>query len=117
VLEIDHVQLAIPPHSEDQADAFYVSVLGFTSVPKPPVLAARGGRWYELGRLKVHLGVDASFAPSAKAHVAFRVTDYGELVTRLVAAGHEVEPGTEIPGVERSYTWDPFGNRLELIRA
>src|SRR5262249_39734294 len=42
---IDHVQLAIPPGSEDDCRRFYVNVLGLAEKPKPPVLAARGGLW------------------------------------------------------------------------
>jgi 4-hydroxyphenylpyruvate dioxygenase-like putative hemolysin len=41
---LDHVQLAMPAGREDEADAFYHDLLGFTVVPKPPLLAARGGR-------------------------------------------------------------------------
>lgn len=115
-LAIDHVQLAMPAGGEALADGFYGAVLGFVSVPKPPALAARGGRWYERGALKVHLGVDPEFRSAHKAHVAFTVSGYEELRAALRAAGARVEDDTEIPGTERCYTWDPFGNRLELIR-
>lgn len=40
---VDHVQLAAPPDSEDRLRAYYTDVLGMTEIPKPPVLAARGG--------------------------------------------------------------------------
>src|SRR5262249_22100612 len=46
---IDHVQLAIPPGSEDDCRRFYVNVLGLAEKPKPPVLAARGGLWLMAG--------------------------------------------------------------------
>src|ERR687886_2470585 len=41
-LGLHHVQLAIPPGTEDKARSFYVDVLGMTEVQKPSVLAARG---------------------------------------------------------------------------
>ena len=44
---IDHTQLAIPPGGEDLADTFYVDLLGFRVLEKPPSLAKRGGRWYD----------------------------------------------------------------------
>ena len=65
-----HVQLAMPPGREDDAEAFYAGVLGFDVVPKPEHLAARGGRWFRSGVTELHLGVEEGFAPSAKAHPA-----------------------------------------------
>ena len=115
-LSIDHVQIAIPPDVEDRADRFYVDLLGLTRLEKPPSLARRGGRWYACGDLQVHLGVDAQFVPSAKAHVAFRVSDYALLEQRLRQAAARVQHDDEIEGVQRFYTWDPFGNRLEIVR-
>ena len=40
---VDHVQLAAPPGSEDRLRGYYTGVLGMAEIPKPPVLAARGG--------------------------------------------------------------------------
>ena len=115
-LRIDHVQIAIPPDVEERADRFYVDLLGLTRVEKPSSLARRGGRWYACGELQVHLGVDAQFVPSAKAHVAFRVSDYEGLERRLREAAALVQHDDEIPDVQRFYTWDPFGNRIEIVR-
>ena len=116
-LSLDHVQLAIPPNVEDRADDYYVALLGFHAVSKPPALARRGGRWYEQGSVHLHLGVDAQFVPSSKAHVAFAVTEYEQLAERLTTNNFRVQHDDEIEGVDRFYTWDPFGNRLEIIRA
>ncbi len=114
---IDHVQLAMPPSSEATADTFYVELLGFHVLEKPATLAARGGRWYESGVTQIHLGVEPEFRASAKAHVALRVTHFDQLKETLAAAGSRVQDDHEIADVERFYTWDPFGNRLEIIRA
>jgi hypothetical protein len=111
----DHVQLAFPAGREQDADAFYLGVLGFSNLPKPAVLAARGGRWYERDGVQLHLGSDASFVPSAKAHVALRCGEYEDLRQRLLAHGARVQDDDELIGVTRYYTWDPFGNRLEVI--
>ena len=46
---LDHVQLAIPSGGEERARAFYVEVLGFEEVEKPPHLAQRGGAWFRSG--------------------------------------------------------------------
>jgi catechol 2,3-dioxygenase-like lactoylglutathione lyase family enzyme len=116
-LWLDHVQLAIPANVEDRADEFYVDLLGFIAVDKPINLAKRGGRWYEHGHTKLHLGVDPQFVASPKAHVAFVVSDYEALADRLVSHNARVQYDNEIEGVDRFYTWDPFGNRLEIVRA
>ncbi len=65
---IDHVQLAMPAGAEDEARAFYVRVLGLVEASASwPILAARGGCWFEDGLVKVHLGVDADFRAARKA--------------------------------------------------
>lgn len=61
-------------------------------------------------------GGEGDFSPARKAHAAFTVSDLSQLRQRLEKAGHEVTPDSAIPGVERFYTSDPFGNRLEFIR-
>ena len=115
VLGIDHVQLAMPAGGEEQARSFFVALLGFDELPKPPLLAARGGCWFRSGAIEVHLGVEEPFAPARKAHVALRVSGYAELCRSLTDAGLPVTPSDEIPGIARCHTSDPFGNRLELI--
>ena len=42
-----------PPGSEDRLRAFYTGVLGWSELPKPPLLAARGGCWF---RIRVNFG-------------------------------------------------------------
>jgi catechol 2,3-dioxygenase-like lactoylglutathione lyase family enzyme len=112
---IDHVQLAMPPGGEDDAVRFYEGVLGLTRVPKPAVLATRGGCWFEDGEVRLHVGVEADFRPARKAHPGLRVDDLPGLVARFAAAGIEVKPGDDIgDGLTHVYVDDPFGNRIEL---
>ena len=114
----DHVQIAMPAGREDSARAFYAGLLGMTELPKPPVLAARGGCWFSSGAAVLHLGVEASFAPARKAHPALLVDDIDRLAAALTAAGCECVPADgEIPGVRRFHAGDPFGNRIEFQQA
>ncbi len=115
IVALDHVQFTLPPGREEEADRFYLGVLGFSTEEKPPVLAARGGRWYRSGPVRFHLGADADFRPATRAHPAFVVDDLDALVARLAEAGLGVEWDELIEGVGRCYVRDPFGNRLELI--
>ena len=115
IQSIDHVQLAIPAGEEDRARTFYAGVLGLHEVPKPPELAKRGGAWFENDTVKVHLGVEQEFTPARKAHAAFAVDEVATLVTAARAAGCEVVDDDPMPGHDRIYVFDPFGNRLEFI--
>jgi catechol 2,3-dioxygenase-like lactoylglutathione lyase family enzyme len=115
VLRLDHVQLAMPPGGEAEAERFYSGILGLERVPKPPALAARGGCWFMRSETQIHLGAEADFRPARKAHPALVVSGYDALCERLSAAGHPVRPSDELPGVRRCHVDDPFGNRIELI--
>ena len=115
LLAIDHVQLAMPPGGEGEARSFYSGLLGLDEQSKPAPLAARGGCWFSNGDIAVHLGVDEDFRPARKAHPALRVQGFASLGAVLEAAGHPVRPDHAIPGVQRCYVDDPFGNRIELI--
>lgn len=111
---IDHVQLAIPVGAEDVARAFYVGVFGLTEVPKPDVMAARGGAWFEAGQVRVHVGAEADFVPARKAHPALVMRDLRAFVE---ASELEATWNDEIVGLVRCHVDDPFGNRIELIEA
>jgi catechol 2,3-dioxygenase-like lactoylglutathione lyase family enzyme len=112
---VHHVQLSIPPNGEDKARAFWSGTLGMTELPKPPVLAARGGCWFGGGGVEVHMGVEDEFAPARKAHPGIQVTGVRELAARLEARGIDVLWDDTVPGIRRFHTYDPFGNRLEFL--
>lgn len=112
---LHHVQLAMPAGEEPKAIAFYQGVLGIPQVSKPPNLQVRGGCWFEAGSVRVHLGVDGDFTPARKAHPALLVEDLAGLRRRLVAAAVEVVDDEPLPGFDRFFADDPFGNRLEFL--
>lgn len=118
---IHHVQVSCPAGAEDQQRAFYSGVLGWPELPKPPLLAARGGCWFQVpGRGgpdgELHVGVEADFRPAAKAHPAF-VVDVDAVAVALAAAGRPVRwaDPAEIPGRRRFHTEDGVGNRIEFL--
>ena len=115
ITAVDHVQLAAPPGSEDRLRAYYADVLGMTEIPKPPVLAARGGCWFQAGAVQLHLGVEADFRPARKAHPGLRVTGIEQYAARLEARGAQVDWDENLPGHRRFYSEDPVGNRLEFL--
>jgi catechol 2,3-dioxygenase-like lactoylglutathione lyase family enzyme len=112
---IDHVQLAAPPGCEAEARRFFAELLGLEELEKPAALRARGGVWFRVGEQQLHVGVEQEFAPARKAHPAFAVSRYDELLARLRAAGVPVTDDASIPGVRRCYVADPWGSRIELV--
>ncbi len=113
---MDHVLLAMPANREAEARAFYQDLLGIPEVRKPDHLARRGGCWFELGTVKIHLGVEKEFRPARKAHPAFLVEDVHALTAKVAAAGYQVSEDEPLAGYERKYIYDPFGNRIELMQ-
>ncbi|MGA8978387.1 MAG: glyoxalase [Pedococcus sp.] len=114
ILGLHHVQLACPAGSEDALRAFYTGVVGLAEIPKPPVLAARGGVWFRVGAHELHCGVEDGFVPACKAHPAIATDDVAALAAAVAAAGGAVSWDEAIPGVRRFHTDDPVGNRVEF---
>jgi catechol 2,3-dioxygenase-like lactoylglutathione lyase family enzyme len=118
IVGIDHVQVAAPAACEPQARAFYGDALGLPELAKPAALAGRGGCWFACGDRQLHVGVAEPFAAATKAHPALLVRDaeaLTALLARLAAAGFPPRRDVALPGIERAFVDDPFGNRVELV--
>jgi catechol 2,3-dioxygenase-like lactoylglutathione lyase family enzyme len=124
-MRLHHVQVACPPGGEDAARAFYAEGLGLLEVEKPPGLRGRGGVWFRAyddhGGVvsELHVGVEKNFVPARKAHPAFVVDDLDVIAAGLRHLGFEVD-ATErqtFPGYLRFHTFDPHGNRVEVLEA
>lgn len=109
-----HVQLPIPPGGEEAARAFYGGLLGLEEIPKPPSLRARGGLWYRVGALELHLGVEPQFRPARNARPAFAVDQLLRLREHLERHGVPTRDDPALPDRTRFHCEDPFGNRLEF---
>lgn len=112
---VHHIQVAIPAGGEDRARGFYRDLLGLTEIDKPASLHSLGGVWFSTGTIDLHLGVEANFAPAKKAHVAYQVADLAAVAEAMTHAGFAVIPDDRLPGFDRFYTEDPFGNRVEIL--
>ena len=115
ITDLDHVQIAAPKGCEAQARQFFGSLLGLPEIEKPEPLRSRGGCWFQVGSRQLHIGVEASFQPAAKAHPAFAVLEIDRLYAALSEAGIECTWDETLPDVRRFYAPDPWGNRLEFI--
>lgn len=112
---IDHVQLAAPKGSETIARKFFSEILGLQEVEKPGILGKRGGVWFQFGTYQIHIGIEEPFAPAKKAHPAFQVENLEALKIHLAKNGINFIVDTDLPGANRIYMNDPFGNRMEIL--
>src|SRR5438093_9833918 len=110
---IDHIQIAAPRGSEEQARRFYADLLGMPEISKPAPLERRGGVWFRAGEQQLHVGVEDEFRPARKAHPCLIEDALEELAKRLRESGREITWNTEIPEIRRFYFADPWGNRIE----
>ena len=118
IIDIDHVQITVPPEAVAAARAFYCGLLSLPEIEKPEGLRKRGGFWLQVGDRQVHVGIeDGVNRPATKAHIAYAVRDLAGWRQRLAAADVEVLEDVPIPGFERFEFRDPFGNRVEFIES
>ena len=111
---IDHVQICIPPGSEDQARAFYENILGFHKVEKPESLKARATQWFQNGNIEIHIAVDP-VTQRTKQHPAMVVEKIDEVRAFLVEKGITLQEEPNIPDRKRFSFLDPWGNRIEFL--
>jgi len=111
-----YVNVTVPKSLEDAAKHFYGEVMGLQEVPKPESSRGRGGAWYQLGPVQLHLSIEnLEGAPVSKRHVCYTVADLGASEERFRSAGVEIIADDQpMPGWPRFYVRDPGGNRLEI---
>jgi catechol 2,3-dioxygenase-like lactoylglutathione lyase family enzyme len=118
IIEINHVNVIVSKSLEAAAKHFYGSVLGLKEIPKPIELQARGGAWYDLGGVQLHLSAKAEAGSGqAKGHVCFTVADLALAEAGLRAEGVDIIPDDQpVAGKPRIYVRDPGGNLIEIAQ-
>lgn len=117
VNKLSHVNITVPPELEEVTKQFYTEVMKLLEVPKPAELKARGGAWYQLGTVQLHLSREQRPPDNhaSKRHVCYAVSSLTEAELHFREAGVEVIPDNlPIPGLPRFYVRDPAGNLLEI---
>ncbi len=120
IVQLDHVNVVVPKSLETAAKNFYGSILGLKQIPKPAELQGRGGAWYQLGAVQLHLSAraDADAGQPRTGHVCYTVAEVALAEAQARAAGIEIIPDDHpIPGNLRFYVRDPGGNLIELSQA
>jgi catechol 2,3-dioxygenase-like lactoylglutathione lyase family enzyme len=114
IIGIDHVQIAVPRALEEECLRFYRKTLGLAEIEKPEELKPRGGAWFQLPNLQMHVGVDPEASPKSKRHVCFLVSDLAAARASIVAGGVTIEEESVAEGLRRFFIRDPAGNRIEI---
>lgn len=112
---LDHVQLAAPANCENEARNFFGEILDMEEIEKPDLLKVNGGVWFRIGNQEIHIGVEKDFTAAKKAHPAFYVEKIEQLQAQLTAFQIPIKKDDRLPGYNRFYVNDPFGNRLEFL--
>lgn len=101
--------------------AFYQQVLGFHEVPRPGFDFAGAWLYREGLGMMLHLNEEPELEPSGESlytrqrHLAFRVTDVDEALSRLTEHGIEhVHKRLPDLGYRQVFFHDPDGNLLEV---
>ena len=115
IVRLDHIQICIPPHKENEAREFYTNIIGLEEIPKPIELISNGGLWYQAGDIQLHIGVEHEVNKS-KRHPAFEVVDIAAARQQLERNNVKIKDEIQIPGQSRFSFFDPFDNRVELLQ-
>jgi len=114
VTGIDHVQIAVPRAQEAESLTFYREVFGFPELAKPEELRGRGGAWFQVGALQMHIGVDPDSSPKSKRHICFLVEDLATAKANVLSRDVAIEEESVAEGLSRFFIRDPAGNRIEI---
>ena len=115
VIALHHVNITVPPESEQETKEFYGAVLQLKQLPKPRG-SRPSGAWYEIGGCQLHLSVEAKQQSTrSSGHVCLAVADLETAARRFREAGAEIiaDPRPQ-EGTSRFYVRDPGGNLLEI---
>jgi catechol 2,3-dioxygenase-like lactoylglutathione lyase family enzyme len=114
IFGIDHVQIAAPKALESECLRFYREVLALPEIEKPADLKARGGAWFQVGALQMHVGVDPDASPASKRHICFLVRDLVAAKAAIQSQGVTIDSDGVAEGLKRFFIRDPAGNRVEI---
>jgi len=115
VRKLDHVNVTVSRTLEAAAKNFYGTILNLREVPKPEASRGRGGAWYQVGDVQLHLSLEDTEAVLSRRHICLLVENLEQARQACELAGVEIFPDeVPTPGWARFYVRDPGGNRIEI---
>jgi catechol 2,3-dioxygenase-like lactoylglutathione lyase family enzyme len=116
MIRLSHVNVSMSrgPEAERIARAFYTGILGLPEIPKPLMMRANGGLWFDANGQHVHLSVEEPRSgPDAQRHFGMEFDDIELIRAKLISGGFRPETASPAPW-QRFFVNDPFGNRIEI---
>lgn len=112
--KLHHVNVTVPPGRSKPIASFYVDVLGLSTIARPE--NDRSGVWLEMDDgTQLHLS-EREGSPHPDQHFAIMVDDLSAVRVRLGEAGAAFQAADDVFNTGgRGFTYDPAGNRIELI--
>lgn len=116
IIGLQHVNVTVTPAAEAATKIFYGQILGFPEIPKPEESRGRGGAWFDIGGVQLHVSLEPDVNnDNAKRHFCLVVSDLEECRQHLERAGVQIYPDDRpMEGWSRFYVRDPGGNRIEI---
>ena len=114
IIGIDHIQIAAPKALENECVKFYREVLALPEIEKPDALKSRGGAWFQIGPLQMHVGIDPDASRASKRHICFLVRDLSAAKAAIQSHGVPIDSEGVAEGLKRFFIRDPAGNRIEI---
>ena len=110
---LDHVAVTVTDVAGSKL--FYSGVLGLRELPRPSTFDFPGA-WFAIGSSTIHLLGRPQPDTSSPRHFCLWVADVRAAARKVESSGCRVEWHSKhkIPGVDRFFTYDPDGNRIEV---
>jgi catechol 2,3-dioxygenase-like lactoylglutathione lyase family enzyme len=115
ILGYNHAMITVPDGSAKKVRQFYGELLGLAELPVPESLQGRGLIWFKVGDRQLHVGIENGVNRKTNAHLAYEVDDIAKVRAQLTFEDCELIEQPKIEGFDRFHTFDPFGNRLEIM--
>ncbi len=116
VVRLQHVSVPMPSDGHGKARHFYGETLGLTEITPPAVLGKDRVIWFTFGErtAEVHVYIDDRGPGTSTQHLCLQVEDLDAMRANLKANGYAADDTDVIPNRPRFFTFDPFGNRVEI---
>jgi catechol 2,3-dioxygenase-like lactoylglutathione lyase family enzyme len=113
---INHVQVTVPPFLEQACRTFYGDILQLEEIEKPEPLKSRGGAWFQIGEVQLHMSLEPDADGTAsKRHICYEVENLEVARAYFKDRGIAItDEATEPSGLKRFFVRDPAGNHIEI---
>ncbi|MEO5910521.1 MAG: VOC family protein [Pelobium sp.] len=107
----DHILITVPIGKLSEAQQFYQEVLQLSPIYGD---LPQGAIWFRIADIELHV-MEEETGNSSKRHPAFEVSDLKVAESFLKSKNISISYSSLIPGRDRCFFRDPFGNRFELL--